>query len=204
MIGQIHADDVLQARRLMVGATRLNRVSEEGQGRAEYVLALGLVTLVVIAVVTIVGGWVGQDAPAPAVSVTELGSSPEPIDSEKVPLFNCSNPSGYELEVERARQIQYRILIDGQLAGETRKTAVSTLQARYGIVDGQVSERSFTVHLTAPPDSWVEYTVGWQYIWRQGELSLGFLDGTRHIHPYRVLSGLEFNIVNITYNTCTP
>ncbi len=70
------------------------------------------------------------------------------------------------------------------------------LQRHYGVENGQIEERSYTIHLTAAENSWIEYTVNWRYIWREGEIAVTQQDGTEKKYPYRIRSaGFEMKVV---------
>lgn len=79
---------------------------------------------------------------------------------------------------------------------------VLSLNGRYGFEDGQKEDRSYTVHLTAAPNSWFEYAITWRYVWREGQLVIIASDGSEESVPYRVRAGLEFSITGIEEKIC--
>ncbi len=183
---------------------------ESGQGLVEYGLILIILVLLVFGVTKLWGWAKNRISPStppltsgePLLDIVELGVNAEIIDSEKIPLYNCNNASDYQLEVQRSRQVQHQISVEGQLQSGIGQIINIGLQGHYGIENGQSEERSYTVHLTAPANSWVEYTIEWRYVWREGEIRVDSPDGSKQIYPYRVRSGIEFNISNIITKDC--
>ncbi len=102
---------------------------QDGQGLVEYGLVLILVVIVVMFIAPKVIGWFQKDDSQdevppqstpemmmgePSLDIVELGINAEIIDTETIPLFNCNNPSEYQLDVERSRQIEHKISTEGQ------------------------------------------------------------------------------------------
>ncbi len=189
---------------------------QSGQGLVEYALVLILVGIVVVAAITLIKRWTSEPTtnsnlestqPAevigePALDILDLGDEAELVESETIPLFNCNNRTEYQLAVERSRRIEHLVLITGQFDAGLQEIAVLKLQGQYGIQSGNAEDRKYTVHLTAPANSWVEYTIHWRYLWRVGELTMTMSDGNKQTLPYRVRSGMEFSIVNIEQKDC--
>jgi hypothetical protein len=189
---------------------------QSGQGLVEYALVLILVGIVVVAAITLIKRWffeptsssdLDSTQPAevigePALDILDLGDEAELVESETIPLFNCNNRTEYQLAVERSRRIEHLVLINGQFDAGVEEIAVLKLQGQYGIQNGTTEERKYTIHLTAPANSWVEYSIHWRYLWRVGELKMTLSDGSKQTFPYRVRSGMEFSIVNIEQKDC--
>ncbi len=138
----------------------------------------------------------------PALDIVEIGTNAEIIDSETIPLFNCNNLNEYQLDIERTRTIEHKVTAEGQIEAGLHSIFVLSLAGRYGVEDGQTETRSYTVHLTAPPNSWNEYTINWRYLWREGQIIVYSPDNTQQVYPYRVRAGLEFMITDIATKSC--
>lgn len=140
----------------------------------------------------------------PVLDIMDLGSNAEIIDNEILPLYNCNNLVEYQVDVQRSRQIEHTVNVEGQVESSLNAFMVLRLQGRYGIENRQTEQRSYTIHLTAPAKSWVEYTIEWRYVWSNGQLTLKYPDGTKTTYPYHVRSGMEFGIAKIQPKSCEP
>jgi heme/copper-type cytochrome/quinol oxidase subunit 2 len=183
---------------------------ESGQGLVEYALIIVLVVLAIVFFTVRSCMRKNRNDPEPtpaqgdpAIDIVGMGTEAQIIDTETVPLYNCDNSNTYELELERVRKVTHDITVGGEAQGGIDGIIVGKLQGRYGFEEGQTEERSYTVHLTAAPNSWTEYTIEWKYIWRTGEARLTHEDGSVESIPYRIRAAIEFEIVNIEHKNCS-
>ncbi len=140
----------------------------------------------------------------PILDILESGTSVDIVDTEVVPLYNCNNSTEYGVDIERTRSIEYVVNVGGEITSEIQHVVSLGIQGHYGVENGQTEDRSYTIHLTAAKDSWVEYTINWRYVWREGQAFLTLQDGTEEAYPYQVRSAIEFEIAQIEQKECEP
>jgi hypothetical protein len=191
---------------------------ENGQGLLEYSVIIVLVVIILISFVALFGvdlfnQFVSNRARAnheqatqtpaePLVELYETGALVEVFETETIHIDNCPNGDLYNPNVERTLWLEYDIELGNQFAANLRSQAIIQLQARYGFTQGTREERTLSLNLEAPPDSAVDYTIDWQYIWNEGNIVVTQPGGSSQSYPYRALTNIEFEIMDIEQSAC--
>jgi hypothetical protein len=191
---------------------------ENGQGFLEYSVIIVLVMIIIISFVALFGvdmfnQFIGNRARAndeqttptpvePLVELSETGALAEVFETEIIRIQNCPNAGPYNPNVERKHWLEYEIELGDLLVANLRPQAISQLQALYGFNRGTSEEITLTLNLEATPNSIVDYTVNWQYIWREGDILVTQPNGRLQAYPYRARTDLGYEIVNIEQRTC--
>lgn len=191
---------------------------ENGQGFLEYSVIIVLVMIIIISFVALFGvdmfnQFIGNRARAndeqatptpvePLIELSETGALAEVFDTEIIRIQNCPNAGPYNPNVERKHWLEYEIELGDLLVANLRPQAISQLQALYGFNRGTSEEITLSLNLEATPDSIVDYTVNWQYIWSEGDVLVTQPNGRSQAYPYRARTDLGYEIVNIEQRTC--
>lgn len=181
-----------------------------GHGNLEYGILLGLAALALIGVYLVFGPDIGElagslfrrEPPAPVLEVIQTGEHVQIIDTEVIPVRNCGRSEAIVEEVDRTRQFEYRILLDEDYEESVAQVFTERLQLHYGFMDGEQSERKYTLTLSSDPNSGADYTIEWQEIWHEGHILVTWPDGTADSIPYQALTSVEFIFTNISEVEC--
>jgi hypothetical protein len=192
--------------------------SENGQGFLEYSVIIVLVVIIIISFVALFGvdlfnqfvsnrarandEQATQVPPEPLVELSETGVRVEVFDIEIIRIENCPDGDAYNSNIEREHWLEYDIEFGNQFSASLRPQVISRLQVLYGFTQGTREERALSLNLEAPPDSIVDYTIDWQYIWNEGDILVTQPDGSSQSYPYRARTDLEYEIMDMTQSAC--
>ncbi|MFO7624364.1 MAG: hypothetical protein R6V73_08430 [Anaerolineales bacterium] len=196
-----------------------NRKStENGQGVLEYSVIIVLVVIILISFVALFGVDLfnqfvsnrakANDQPAtqapaePLVELSEIGALAEVFETEIIRIENCPNGDVYNPNLERQYWLEYEIELDNQITPDLRPQVISGLQSLYSFTQGSREELTLSLNLEAPPDSIVDYTIDWQYIWNEGNVLVTQAEGTSQSYLYRARTDLEYLIVDMAQRAC--
>jgi hypothetical protein len=199
--------------------THDNRKStENGQGVLEYSVIIVLVVIILISFVALFGVDLfnqfvsnrakANDQPAtqapaePLVELSEIGALAEVFETEIIRIENCPNGDVYNPNLERQYWLEYEIELDNQITPDLRPQVISGLQSLYSFTQGSREELTLSLNLEAPPDSIVDYTIDWQYIWNEGNVLVTQAEGTSQSYLYRARTDLEYLIVDMAQRAC--
>ena len=192
--------------------------SENGQGFLEYSVIIVLVVIIIISFVALFGvdlfnqfvsnrarandEQATQVPPEPLVELFETGALVEVFDTEIIRIENCPDGDAYNSNIEREHWLEYDIELGDQFSASLRPQVISRLQFLYGFTQGTREERTLSLNLEAPPDSIVDYTIDWQYIWNEGDILVIQPDGSSQSYPYRARTDLEYEIMDMAQSAC--
>jgi hypothetical protein len=191
---------------------------ENGQGFLEYSVIIVLVVIILISFVALFGvdlfnqfvsnraraneEQATQAPPEPLVELAETGAQAEVFDTEIIHIENCPDGDPYDPAIERKFWLEYDIELGNQFPASLRSQVISGLQAMYNFTQGTGEEITLSLTLEAPPDSIVDYTIDWQYIWNEGNVLVTQPDGSMQSFPYRARIDLEYLIVDMAQSAC--
>jgi hypothetical protein len=196
--------------------TRKSR--ESGQGILEYSVIIVLVVIILISFVALFGvdlfnRFISnraraseeqsvQPSPEPVVSLIETGTTVEVIEVENIRIRNCPGDEPYVPDLERKLWIDHEIELEGQFSGASRPRSIASIQRYYGFNAGDREDRTFSLNLEAPTESIVDYTIEWQSILKEGNISITQADGSSEVINYRANVDLEFEITQLEQSPC--
>jgi hypothetical protein len=137
------------------------------------------------------------------IDIQETSIVMEIIDKEIIPMPNCGNSNVYEYSAELTHKVENQIMLDGQIESDILKLLSVRLQAHYGISTTEARIETRSIHLSANPNTSVEYPVTWKYIWHQGNVNITYTDNTVRSYPYKI-SKVDSVIENPVSKICTP
>jgi hypothetical protein len=191
---------------------------ENGQGFLEYSVIIGLVVIIIISFVALFGVDLynkflsnraraneeqgTQIAPEPQVELFETGTLTDIFDTEVIRVENCPGGSPYNPNIERQFWLDYEVELENEFAADLRPQVISKLQDQHGFSVGAREDRTLSLNLGAPPDSIIDYTIAWKYLWNEGNIVITQSDGSWQSYPYRVRTGLEYEIMEIEQLAC--
>ena len=183
---------------------------ERGWGLLEYALIAGLLALTLMSVYLVFGpdirNFLGslfrREPAAPQIEIVVSGETNEAIDVEVIPLRNCESTEELNTDVERSRQFQHKFILDLELEEEIARVLTQRLEEYYGFKDGQPEERRYSINLTAPASSGVDYTLEWQNKWDEGQIIITWPEGEQDNISYQALTSVEFMFTNIQQIAC--
>jgi hypothetical protein len=192
--------------------------TENGQGVLEYSVIIVLVVIILISFVALFGvdlfnQFVSNRARAneqpatqepvePLVELSEIGALAEVFETETIRTENCLNSDSYNPTIERQYWLEYEIELDNQIPPDLRPQVISGLQSLYNFSQGSREELTLSLILEAPPDSIVDYTIDWQYIWNEGNVLVTQAEGDSQSYLFRVRTDLEYLIVDMARSAC--
>jgi hypothetical protein len=191
---------------------------ENGQGILEYSVIIVLVVIILISFVALFGvdlfnQFISnraraseeqsvQPSPEPVVSLIETGTTVEVIEVENVRIINCPGDEPYVPDIERKLWIEHEIELEGQFPGAFRPRSIASIQRYYGFNAGDRVDRTFSLNLEAPPESIVDYTIEWQRIIKEGDISVTTADSSSEVIKYRANVDLEFEVTHLEQSPC--
>jgi hypothetical protein len=191
---------------------------ENGQGILEYSVIIVLVVIILISFVALFGvdlfnQFISnraraseeqsvQPSPEPVVSLIETGTTVEVIEVENVRIINCPGDEPYVPDIERKHWIEHEIELEGQFPGAFRPRSIASIQRYYGFNAGDRVDRTFSLNLEAPPESIVDYTIEWQRIIKEGDISVTTADSSSEVIKYRANVDLEFEVTHLEQSPC--
>jgi hypothetical protein len=191
---------------------------ESGQGILEYSVIIVLVVIILISFVALFGvdlfnQFISnraraseeqsvQPSPEPVVSLIETGTTVEVIEVENVRIINCPGDEPYVPDIERKHWIEHEIELEGQFPGAFRPRSITSIQRYYGFNAGDRVDRTFSLNLEAPPESIVDYTIEWQRIIKEGDISVTTADSSSEVIKYRANVDLEFEVTHLEQSPC--
>jgi hypothetical protein len=140
---------------------------------------------------------------SPIIKIDEISSSTEIIGTETIPMPNCGNMNEYTYDAQVSHQVENTVTLSGQIEAGLELFLTAKLQAYYGIQKNETRIETRTLHLSAAPNTSVDYPVSWKYVWYGGKITVTFPDGESNIYEYRI-NKIEFIPENPIVRTCPP
>jgi len=191
---------------------------ENGQGLLEYSVIIGLVVIIVISFVALFGvdlfnKYIANRARANDEQATQISAEPQVelfetatlvdvFDTEVIRVDNCPSGDPYNPNIDLQMWVEHDVEFGNQFPADLRSQVISMLQDQLGFTMGTREDRTLSLNLVAPPDSRIDYTIAWKYLWNKGNIVITQTDGSSQSYPYRTRFDLDYEIMEIEQLPC--